>query len=173
MTSTGHPPDRRASAMALIVAVAAMAAVIVAAPPAQAMADGPLDRTWTDSRTGLAIAGYDPVAYFTEGRPVPGSRDHEHVWQGVAWRFASAANKAVFAEAPELYAPRFGGYSAIGVARGEPSQGSPVIWSITADRLYLFHNAAHKALWQDAPEQWLKQAGEAWPAIARRIARSR
>jgi YHS domain-containing protein len=65
-----------------------------------------------------AIRGYDPVAYFTEGRPVKGSREFSHRWNGAQWRFASAQNRERFAAAPEKYAPQYGGYCAYGVAGG-------------------------------------------------------
>ena len=63
----------------------------------------------TDS-FGVAIKGYDPVAYFTEGHPVPGSEAFEYRWQDARWRFASAAHQQLFAANPERYSPQYGGY---------------------------------------------------------------
>lgn len=59
---------------------------------------------------GVAIKGYDPVAYFTERKPVKGSDKYEYVWMGAKWRFASAVNRDMFQKQPEKYAPQFGGY---------------------------------------------------------------
>ncbi len=60
--------------------------------------------------SGVAIKGYDPVAYFTEGRPVKGSPEFEYEWQDAKWRFASPANRDKFVVNPEAYAPQYGGY---------------------------------------------------------------
>jgi YHS domain-containing protein len=59
---------------------------------------------------GVAISGYDPVAYFTESRPVRGRQEHEYSWHGARWHFASAENRQRFAAQPERYAPQFGGF---------------------------------------------------------------
>jgi hypothetical protein len=59
---------------------------------------------------GVAIKGYDPVAYFTEGRPVKGKKEFEFTWQDARWRFASAAHRDLFAAKPERYAPQYGGF---------------------------------------------------------------
>ena len=59
---------------------------------------------------GLAIEGYDPIAYFTQGKPLKGSAEFEHTWRGALWRFASAEHRDLFVSAPEKYAPQFGGY---------------------------------------------------------------
>jgi len=65
---------------------------------------------------GLAIRGHDPVAYFTEGRPVRGSAEHVAEWNGATWQFASAQNRDAFLADPEAYAPQFGGFCAWAVA---------------------------------------------------------
>lgn len=127
-------------------------------------------RYWTDPKTGFAMAGYDPVAYFIEQRPVLGEATHEYVWRDVPWRFASAANRAVFMESPQVYAPQYGGYSVVGVARGYPSQGNPYVWAIEGKRLYLFHSPAHKAVWQQDPKGWIEKASENWPQMQHRLA---
>lgn len=127
-------------------------------------------RYWTNATTGMAINGYDPVAYFVQREPVQGRSPHELVWRGVAWRFVSAANRAAFEEAPEVYAPQYGGYSVVGVARGYPSEGNPHLWAIEGQRLYLFHSVAHKALWEEDPQGWIEKAREKWPEIERHLA---
>src|SRR6266481_6057389 len=67
----------------------------------------------------LSISGYDPVAYFTEGKPVPGKTDFEYSWHKLRWRFASSAHGDLFSRDPERYAPQYDGYCAMGVAAGE------------------------------------------------------
>jgi YHS domain-containing protein len=79
---------------------------------------------------GIAIDGTDPVAYFTEGRPVGGAAEHEVSWQGATWRFASAANRDAFEAAPEAYAPQYGGWCAWAVAEGYTASTVPEAWRI-------------------------------------------
>ncbi len=75
----------------------------------------PLSTGWakepinTDSR-GLAIEGYDPIAYFTKGKPLKGSKEFTFKWTGATWRFASAEHLDLFKSNPETYAPQYGGY---------------------------------------------------------------
>ena len=65
---------------------------------------------WQDYSSGFAIGGYDPVAYFTRGRPVPGREGIEHSWGGTYWRFENTGNRDAFAKHPGVYAPQFAGY---------------------------------------------------------------
>ena len=74
---------------------------------------------------GLAILGYDTVAYFTDGRPVKGSPEFEYVWQDARWRFASAEHRALFAGEPDRYAPQFGGFCTGGVGLGNWPRSIP------------------------------------------------
>ncbi|UCG07687.1 MAG: YHS domain-containing protein [Desulfobacterales bacterium] len=62
------------------------------------------------SNNGVAIKGYDSVAYHTEGRAVRGKSEFSHKWNDADWYFASAENRDLFAASPERYAPQFGGY---------------------------------------------------------------
>lgn len=126
-------------------------------------------RYWTDPHTGLAIGGFDPVAYFVEKGPVSGNPKHEFNWRGAAWQFASAANCAAFIEAADVYAPQFGGYSVVGIARGFPAQGNPNHWVIDDQKLYLFHSPAHMAVWKQDPQAVMAQARENWPKIQYRL----
>lgn len=59
---------------------------------------------------GIAIKGYDPVAYFTEGKPVKGNLQFTHEWKGAKWMFSSQEHLDLFAADPEKYAPQYGGY---------------------------------------------------------------
>lgn len=59
---------------------------------------------------GVAIKGYDPVAYFTLSKPVEGSAEFEYEWMGAKWRFSSARHRDLFKSNPEKYAPQYGGY---------------------------------------------------------------
>lgn len=114
----------------------------------------------SDPSSGIALYGFDPVAYFTEGRPVPGRRDIEAEWNGAAWRFASEANRAAFLSAPEAYAPRFGGYDPQGVSAGVAVPGHPLLFAIREDRLYLFRTGADRDAFRDA-----RSAAAVWPKV--------
>jgi YHS domain-containing protein len=88
----------------LALCVAAVAVVVMFACSSQAL---PPVNTTAD---GLAIKGYDPVAYFTRGEPTKGSEEFEYEWNGAKWRFATAEHLDIFKADPEKYAPQYGGY---------------------------------------------------------------
>jgi YHS domain-containing protein len=98
----------------------------------------------TDRISGIAIMGYDPVAYYTTQDAVLGSPTHETLWNGVVWRFANAANKAVFEDDPQVYAPALGGFDPIGKDRGQNVGGNPHIFSMKDNRLYFFYNTQNR-----------------------------
>ena len=85
-------------------------------------------------RDGPALRGYDTVAYFTEGRAMLGSADHEVVWRDTVWRFANAEHKALFEADPERYAPQFGGYCAYAASRNRLYEGHPEVFVIEGER---------------------------------------
>lgn len=112
-----------------------------------------------------AIRGYDPVAYFTEGRPVKGSREFSHRWNGAEWRFASAQNRERFAAAPEKYAPQYGGYCAYGVAGGYAVKIEPEAWSVVDGKLYLNYDRSVQASWRKDVPGYIRKADTNWPAV--------
>lgn len=85
------------------------ALALVSATPTWVVAASPKKKLNTNWQ-GIAIKGYDTVAYFTEGRAVQGKKEYEYEWQGAKWRFASAANRDKFAANPPAYAPKYGGF---------------------------------------------------------------
>lgn len=114
-----------------------------------------------DKLSGVALYGFDPVSYFLGEAPKPGLPEHEIVWSGVAWRFASAANRAAFLRDPETYAPRFGGYDATAVAQGLTVRANPWLSVVRPDGLYLFRSdhgrarfVADRNLAGKAEERW-------------------
>ena len=114
---------------------------------------------------GVAIRGTDPVAYFTEEKPVPGDAAHSLDWNGATWHFASAANRDAFAADPEKYAPVFGGYCAYAASLGYLAPTLPEAWTVFEGKLYLNANLRARELWlKDVPGNIAK--GEAnWPGI--------
>jgi hypothetical protein len=117
---------------------------------------------------GVALRGYDAVAYFREGGPVEGRTEFAHEWNGARWLFKSAENRDAFAREPEAYAPQYGGYCSYAVSRGYTADGDPRAWKIVGGRLYLNYNVEVRRLWeQDEPDNIRK--GEAnWPQFLRR-----
>jgi YHS domain-containing protein len=126
-----------------------------------AHAEKPVNTTWT----GVAIKGYDSVAYFTEGKPVKGSEDFKYDWNGAEWQFASAANRDLFKADPVKYAPQFGGYCAWAVSRGYTAGIDPDAWKIVNGRLYLNYNAKVQAQWAQDVAGNVAKAEENWPKI--------
>jgi YHS domain-containing protein len=88
---------------------------------------------------GVALSGYDAVAYFTEGRPVRGHAENALRWHGAVWYFASTDSLMLFEMNPRAYAPQFGGYCAYSISEGQPASGMPEAFFIYKDRLYLLH----------------------------------
>ncbi|MBB99584.1 MAG: hypothetical protein CML67_08615 [Rhodobacteraceae bacterium] len=115
---------------------------------------------------GVAVGGYDPVAYFTQGKPVEGSRDFTATHRGAEWRFASAANRDAFLADPEKYAPAYGGYCSWAIAEGKLAKGDPKNWDIVDGRLYLNYNDAIQKRWRADVPGFISKANGNWPAIA-------
>ena len=101
---------------------------------------------------GVAIHGYDTVAYFTDGKATKGKSEFEHVWEDARWHFASATNRDLFATNPDRYAPKFGGYCAAGVALGEYADVDPEAFSIVDGKLYMISTKENKKGWKKAQE---------------------
>jgi YHS domain-containing protein len=123
------------------------------------------DQIVVDSHTGLAIDGYDPVAFFTDGQPVRGSADFELNYGGVIWRFCNSGNRDEFGARPDVYMPQFGGYDPLGVARGVAVAGNPNVWFISGERLFLFYNQERLETFAAAPHRVIGAAERKWPDV--------
>ncbi len=115
---------------------------------------------------GLAVGGYDPVAYFTENKPVQGNPAIALDHGGAKYHFASEANRAAFQKEPAKYAPQYGGYCAWAVSQGYTAHGDPNAWTVSSGKLFLNYNQSVRATWsKDIPGNVAK--GDAnWPKIA-------
>jgi hypothetical protein len=163
MTPARQPGKSRLALGALL----ALALAAFLAGPA-AVAD---EVTVVNARTGLAISGFDPVAYFTENAPKIGKPDMELTAGDVVWRFINDGNRAAFAAHPEVYRPRFGGYDPVAVARGTSVPGNPLFWAVVGKRLYLFYSDAARATFLADPGRLIETAERKWPEVARTVAR--
>ena len=119
-------------------------------------------RIVVDSNSGLALYGYDPVAYFTDNKAIRGKPKYEVVWKGVSWIFASQANREVFEADPEIYAPQYGGHGALAVARGYVSGANPTIWALYKDKLYLFYSFTSRSAWAVTLDKHIERGDREW-----------
>lgn len=117
------------------------------------------------SADGAAIAGTDPVAYFKEGRPVKGSPEFSHSWNGATWLFSSAANRDAFAADPQKYAPQYGGYCAYAVSYGSTAPIDPEAWTIVDDKLYLNFSKGIQEKWSQDVQGYIAKADKNWPGV--------
>jgi len=138
---------------------------IAMAGAGHARADSPRPVNTLGSPDGLAIRGYDPVAYFRDGGPRLGKLEFS-VWHGGAvWRFASAAHKALFEADPERYLPAYGGFCAYGTSRGYLVKIEPEAWSIVDGRLYLNYDLDVRKTWLGRTKTYIARADGNWPRL--------
>lgn len=118
-----------------------------------------------NTKDGVAIEGYDPVAYFTDEKPVRGDTAHVHEWQNVRWLFASAEHKALFVENPEAYAPQFGGYCAWAASRNYTADTDPEAWTVDDGKLYLNYNKQVQRDWSKEQAENIQKGHANWPGL--------
>ena len=117
---------------------------------------------------GIAIRGYDPVAYFKEGRAVRGSSDFETDYKGATFRFANSKNLTDFIANPEGFAPQYGGYCAWAVSHGYTASIDPDAWTIDKGKLYLNYSLRVRAQWDADRENRIKLGDQNWPGVLSR-----
>jgi hypothetical protein len=164
--------------IAFIVLPAALVWVLVLPPlifgvqvglwyPAQAATT---ERVIANRYSGLAIEGFDPVAYFVDSRPMMGLPEFEASEAGVVWRFRNEGNRASFVAHPDIYGPQFGGYDPCDLARGVTFAGNPRFWLISEQRLYLFGREDSRDAFAADPRRFLRDAHARWPALEQGLA---
>jgi len=129
------------------------------------------ERFVTNRHTGLAIDGFDPVAYFTDAAPIEGRPEFEYRFKGVIWRFDNEGNLAAFAAHSDQYVPRFGGYDPVAVARGIALAGNPAFWAIVGDRLFLFYSGEALASFTADTHHAIAAAEAKWPQVMETLTR--
>jgi YHS domain-containing protein len=107
---------------------------------------------------GIAIRGYDTVAYFTQSKPVEGNDEFSTKWSDAIWKFSSQEHLDLFAANPEKYAPQYGGYCAYGVAQKNLVKIEPDQWTIIDDKLYLNFNKKLNKAWKKNTSGYIKTA---------------
>ena len=114
---------------------------------------------------GVALDAQDVVAYFTQSKLVMGVSQFKHNWGGTTWMFASAANRDMFANNPEKYAPQYGGYCAQATSEGNLVVTQPDAWKIVNGKLYLNYDKTVQAQWMGDIPGHIASANKNWPAI--------
>jgi YHS domain-containing protein len=117
------------------------------------------------STTDGAIRGYDPVAFFTEEKPVKGTKDFTMEWNGAAWHFVSKKNLDMFKADPEKYAPQYGGYCAYGAAEGHKAPTQTDTWTVLDNKLYFNYNKNVQREWLKDTKGFIEKADANWPNI--------
>jgi len=123
------------------------------------------ERLVADWHTGLAIGGYDPVAFYVDGKPVLGSPDVELSYAGAIWRFCNVGNRAAFEASPDVYVPQFGGYDPVGVGHGVAVAGNPSVWVIAGGHLFLFYDRQRLDTFMTDPQRFIGAAERKWPDV--------
>jgi YHS domain-containing protein len=118
-------------------------------------------------KDGAAIRGYDPVAYFTDGKAVKGSPEYKADFKGSTFHFRSQANRDAFAADPAKYAPQYGGFCAFGTAGGYKAATQPSAFTIVGNKLYLNYNEDVKKKWSSDIPGYVTTADEKWPEVSR------
>ena len=155
----------------LLAVLASLATLAVLAGFPSAAGAQTTERIIVNRYTGLAIEGYDPVAYFVDARAELGRQDFEASQAGAVWRFRNEGNRASFIANPEIYGPQFGGYDPIDLARGVTNAGNPRFWLIVKQRLYLFGRQQNRDAFAADPAPILREAKTRWPALEQGLAR--
>jgi len=113
----------------------------------------------------LKLKGYDPVAYFTAGKPAKGDAKFEHKFMGATYRFSSQANLELFKKTPEKYVPQYGSYCAYAVSQGYTAPVAPEAFDIVNGKLYLNYNKSVQKKWRENRDNYIAAADKNWPAI--------
>jgi hypothetical protein len=150
--------------IALLAGIAAMAGPEIAARASTT------ERLVVDRHTGLALGGFDAVAYFTDARPMTGQPGFEVYEAGAVWRFRNEGNRAFFLAHPEIYGPQFGGYDPTDLARGVTFAGNPRVWLIMGQRLFLFGRTESRDAFAADPARFVREARQRWPGLQEALA---
>ncbi|MGB0630596.1 MAG: YHS domain-containing (seleno)protein [Alphaproteobacteria bacterium] len=164
MQTHAAPNFSRRLFAAFAVAFGVMAAGLLSAPAANA-------KVWFEGDVfgSSAVRGYDVVAYFTQGRPVEGTRTFTHSWMGTEWRFASAEHRDLFVANPEKYAPQYGGWCAWAVSQGYTASTDPEAWRIVDGKLYLNYSKSVQSDWNRDIPRHISDGDRNWPKIKAKL----
>lgn len=124
------------------------------------------DPVYTGFFNNKAVSGYDPVAYFTEGKPIKGKSEFEYDYKGADWYFSTQENLELFKANPEKYAPQYGGFCAWAVAaKHDRAPGDPEYWRIVDGKLYLNYDKSVQEKWEQDVPGFIAEADRYWPTL--------
>jgi YHS domain-containing protein len=142
---------------------------IAAASILAAVASGALAEPMVlNAPDGVALAGYDAVAYFTQNAALRGEVEHGVKWRGAMWYFVSDENLERFEMDPQSFVPQYGGFCAFSAAQGLKVAGDPTAFAVHGGKLYLVNSPGNLALWQKGIDAYVAKADALWPGIASR-----
>jgi hypothetical protein len=168
MTAPRQERKGQRPGIAFIIALASLVAISFGL--AIAARASTTERVVVNRFSGLAIDGFDPVAYFADARPERGSEAFEASQAGAVWRFRNESNRASFVAHPDIYGPQFGGYDPIDLARGVAVAGNPRFWLVSGQRLYLFAREQSRDDFAANPGDALRNATSRWPTLKQTLA---
>ena len=116
-------------------------------------------------KDGIAINGYDAVAYFAEGKPVKGVESLSLKSDNSTWLFSTKENLEKFKNDPAKYKPQFGGFCAFGMSRGYTAPTDPNAWTVINDKLYLNYNLDVKKDWLKDRDNLISTATKNWEQL--------
>jgi YHS domain-containing protein len=137
----------------LFVCLAANVSLVLAAPKPNV------------DKSGVGIQGYDPVAFFTDGKPMLGKEEFHATYRGVTYRFASSEHQATFEKDPAKYEPQFGGYCAYGVAQGHLAPGKVEAFQIVNDQLLMQYDSRTRDEFNKDQRANLQAATSKWQTL--------
>lgn len=116
-------------------------------------------------KNGVAIDGYDPVAYFEDRKAVKGNDGLTYTYKGSTFLFASPSHRESFKKTPEHFAPQFGGFCAYGIAEGTKAKSEGDVWEIVDGKLYLNYDRGIQTKWTRGKEVFIREAEAQWPTV--------
>ena len=157
-------PKSRSIPMLFLAASLSLAAISFTAAPALAVVPGSHSEVNTDAN-GLALQGYDPVAYFAAGVATQGSPQFTTTYKGARYQFTSDADLKKFLAHPMAYTPQYGGFCATGAAYGEKVKSDPTAWKVVNGKLYLNYDQKVREQWSQDTTGNIEKANNQWPTI--------
>lgn len=143
----------------------AVPTAVALAQSAPATTEAPLGKVNKSTFGGVAIDGYDPVAYFTVGKPVKGTSAFNATYNGATYRFSSAENRDMFQADPAKYAPQYGGFCAWGVTKGGLYDIDPEAFAVVDGKLYLNYDKEVQKTWSADIPGFIRAADAKWPEL--------
>jgi YHS domain-containing protein len=143
---------------------------LIVAIAGSAVADSNSPVPAVNTAEGIGLKGYDPVAYFINGSPTQGTKQHSFLWKGVSYRFASAENLEKFKADPEKYLPQYGGYCAYAMSLNRIADIDPSRWAIVDGKLYLNNGFVAEKLWSLNKSGNIASGDRNWPQYPKKAA---